>query len=291
MFVRTICHLQNDLSAAAVSPEHIVEEPAILRKRRILATALSPILPGAGQWLLGDKRGGVIFLALFGLLSLCFWPLRLPKSFVGFELLLVAAMLICVVATWCALRVSSAACTCGPRWWLIFLIPLALMISFAHYNWLLRVAGFRIFDVPSTGMQPTVLNGDRILIDLRQYQDAKPRPPDIVIFRKDDLFFIKRVVAVGGDSVESKDDVLFVNGHQLEEPYARHVGNPPPELREFGPTQISQGELFVVGDNRDVSRDSRLPDFGPVGEQSVVGKALYVIRSASNSKRYGTDLR
>ncbi len=177
----------------------------------------------------------------------------------------------------------------GPRWWLLFLIPLALMISFVHSNLLLRVAGFQIFDVPSTGMQPTVLNADRILIDLRKYRDGKPKPHDIVIFHKDGLFFIKRVVAIGGDTIESKDGVLFVNAHQLQEPYVQHIGNPPPELQEFGPTQIPQGELFVVGDNRDVSRDSRLPDFGSVSEQSVAGKALYVLRSTS--KRYGTDLR
>jgi len=281
--------MEND-SAAAASPERIEDQTAIGRKRRILATVLSPILPGTGHWLLGDKRDGVIFIAFFGVLSLCFWPLRLPKSFVGLQLLMVAAMLVCVVATWGALRVSSAASTRGPRWWLVFLLPLALMISFAHSNWLLRAAGFQIFDVPSTGMQPTVLNADRILIDLRQYRDAKPKSHDIVVLhKKDGLFFIKRVVAVGGDTIEGKDDVLFVNGHQLEEPYVQHLGNPPPELREFGPTQIPQGELFVVGDNRDVSRDSRLPDFGPVGEQSVAGKALYVLRSTS--KRYGTDLR
>jgi signal peptidase I len=281
--------MKNDSSAAAASHERIEGQPAIGRKRRILAAVLSPILPGTGHWLLGDKRGGAIFLALFGGLSLCFWPLRLPKSFVGLELLVVAVMLVCAAATWSALRVLSAASTRGPHVWLIFLIPLALMISFAHSNWLLRVAGFQVFDVPSTGMQPTVLNADRILIDLRQYRVAKPNPHDIVIFHKDGLFFIKRVVAIGGDTVESKDGVLFVNGHQLEEPYAQHVGNPPPELRQFGPLQIPQGELFVVGDNRDVSRDSRLPDFGPIGEQSVAGKALYVLRSTS--KRYGTDLR
>jgi signal peptidase I len=281
--------MENDSTSAAASPERTGGQPAIGRKRRILAALLSPILPGTGHWLLGDKRDGAIFLALFGVLCLCFWPLRLPKSFVGIQLLVVAAMLVCVVATWTALRVSSAASTRGPRSWLIFLIPLALMISFVHSNWLLRVAGFQVFDVPSTGMQPTVLNSDRILIDLRQYRDAKPKPHDILIVHKDGLFFIKRVVAVGGDTIEGKDDALFVNGHQLEEPYAQHVGNPPSELREFGPTQIPQGELFVVGDNRDVSRDSRLRDFGPVGEQSVAGKALYVLRSTS--KRYGTDLR
>ncbi len=280
--------MEND-SNAATSSERIEGQPAIGRKRRILAAVLSPILPGTGHWLLGDTRGGVIFLALFGVLSLCFWPLRFPKSFIGLQLLAGAAMLVCVIATWGALRVSSAASTRGPRWWLLFLIPLALMISFMHSNWLLRVAGFQIFDVPSTGMQPTVLNADRILIDLRQYRDAKPKPHDIVIFRKDGLFFIKRVVAVGGDTIERKDGVLFLNGHQLEEPYVQHVGNPPPELREFGSTQIPQGELFVVGDNRDVSRDSRLPDFGPVSERSVAGKALYVLRSTL--KRFGTDLR
>lgn len=281
--------MENDHSAATASPQGLEGQPYFGRMRRILAAALSPILPGAGHWLLGDKRSAVIFLALFGVLGLCFCPLRIPKSFVGLVFLIWAVMLVCVVATWSALRVSSASSTRGPRWWLLFLMPLALMISFAHSNWLLRLAGFQIFDVPSTGMQPTVLNADQIMIDLRQYRDAKPKPHDIVVFRKDGLFFIKRALAVGGDIIESKDGVLFVNGRQLEEPYVQHVGNPLPELLEFGPTQIPQGELFVVGDNRDVSRDSRLPDFGPVGEQNVVGKALYVIRSTSH--RYGTDLR
>jgi signal peptidase I len=281
--------MESDHSAAAASPQCLESRPSIGQKRRIFAAALSPILPGAGHWLVGDKRSTVIFLALFGMLGLCFWPLRVPKSFVGLMLLVWAVMLVCVVATWSTLRISSAPSTRGPRWWLLFLIPLALVVSFAHSNWLLRVAGFKIFDVPSTGMQPTVLNADRILIDLRKYRDAKPKPHDIVIFRKDGLFFIKRAVAVGGDRIESKDGVLFVNGHQLEERYVQHVGNPAPELLEFGPTQIPQGELFVVGDNRDVSRDSRLPDFGPVREQNVVGEALYVLRSTSH--RYGTDLR
>jgi signal peptidase I len=238
---------------------------------------------------LGDQRDGTIFLVMFGVLSLCFWPIRLPKNYIGLQVVVSATILICAIATWSALCVESPVSTRGPRWWLVFLIPLALMVSFAHSNWLLRVAGFQLFQVPSTGMQPTVLNADRILVDLRQYRNMEPRSHDIVIFRKDGLFFIKRVLAVGGDTIEGKDGVLFVNGHPLEEPYVQHIGNPPRELTEFSPRQIPSGELFVVGDNRDVSRDSRLLDFGTVGEKSVAGKALYIV--SSTSKRYGGDPR
>jgi hypothetical protein len=180
---------ENDSSIATARSERIGSHPASGRKPRILAAVLSPLLPGIGHWLLGDKQGGIIFPALFGVLGLCFWPLRLPKSFVWLQLLLVGAMLVCVVATWSALRVTSAASVRGSRWWLAFLIPFALMISFVHSNWLLRAAGFELFDVPSTGMQPTVLNADRILVDKRQYRDARPKLNDIVVFHKDSLFW------------------------------------------------------------------------------------------------------
>jgi signal peptidase I len=163
------------------------------------------------------------------------------------------------------------------------------MASLAHSNWLLLAAGFRPFDVPSTGMEHTILKGDRVIVDLRQYRASNPKPRDVVIFSKDGTFFIKRVVAVGGDTIEGKDGVIFVNHQRLEEPYAQHLGNAPVELNEFGPVEIPQQHLFVTGDNRDVSRDSRMPEFGLVTEKSITGKALYIIRS--QWRRVGTDLR
>jgi signal peptidase I len=80
-----------------------------------------------------------------------------------------------------------------------------------------------------------------------------------------------------------------VNRQPLEEPYVQHHGNALVGLNEFGPMEIPPGELFVAWDNRDVSRDSRMPEFGLVPEKSVGGKSLYIIRS--KWKRVGTDLR
>jgi signal peptidase I len=92
---------------------------------------------------------------------------------------------------------------------------------------------------------------------------------------------IKRVVASGGDTVEGKGSLVLVNGHPLSEPYIEHIGY---ELHlnlntaEFGPVIVGPGELFVLGDNRDNSIDSRAAEFGPVTENSVTGRVLYVVR-------------
>jgi signal peptidase I len=143
--------------------------------------------------------------------------------------------------------------------------------------------------VPSTAMERTVLQGDRIAVDFRQYRQSKPKSRDIVVLRKDGAFFVMRVMAVPGDVIEGKDGAIIVNGRRLEEPYVQHLGNAPVQLNEFGPVSIPEGKLFVIGDNRDVSMDSRMPEFGLVNEARVEGMALYIIDSQSH--RDGTDLR
>jgi signal peptidase I len=198
-------------------------------------------------------------------------------------------MCLCTAAAWHALRTPSHRTIQGSRWWLCVLVPLALLSSFAHSNWLLLAAGFRPFDIPSTGMEQTVLSGDRVIADLRQYRNSRPKTRDVVIFSKDATLFIKRVVAVGGDTIEGKDGAIFVNSQRLNEPYVRHLANVSVVPKEFGPVEISSGELFVMGDNRDVSRDSRMSDFGMVPEKTVAGEALYIIRSKWG--RLGNDLR
>jgi len=140
-------------------------------------------------------------------------------------------------------------------------------------------------------MEPTILQGEHIVLDLTQYRDSKPKSRDIVVIRKDGLFLIKRVIAIGGDTIEGKDGAIIVNGNRLEEAYAQHIGNPeaPAQLNEFGPIHIPPGKLFVMGDNRDISWDSRMPEFGLVDEETLAGGVLYIVGSRSHRNR--TDSR
>jgi signal peptidase I len=246
-------------------------------------------LPGIGQLLLGKTWLGIVFISAFALLGFLYSPVRLPHSYFGLQLLILAVVAVCISSTWHALRSRTGRTPQPSRWWLVLVLPIALVASFAHSNWLFLAAGFRPFDVPSTGMERTILNGDRVVVDLEQYRNAAPRRGDVVVFKKEGTFFAKRVIAIGGDTVQGNDGVVMLNQKSLEEPYAIHAGNAPDQLNTFGPVTVSAGTVFVMGDNRDVSRDSRISDFGLVANDSVSGRCLYILRSKSG--KVGRDAR
>jgi signal peptidase I len=138
-------------------------------------------------------------------------------------------------------------------------------------------------------MEPTLLKGDRVIVDLRYYRDSEPRSRDVVVFAKDGTIFPKRVVGVGGDTIEVEPGVIVLNGQALDQPYVQHIGNAPEELNDFHPARIPPERFFVMGDNRDLSRDSRMKDFGVVAKSDVIGRALYII--GSKRERLGKSLR
>ena len=129
------------------------------------------------------------------------------------------------------------------------------------------------FTIHQISMQPTLLEGDRILLSRLTYHFRDPKPGDIIVFHSpvvkgEDL--VKRIVAVGGDRVAIKDGVLYVNGVAQEEPYLfeRPFRGDMPEL------SVPEGKVFVLGDNRNNSGDSRF--FGPIDEDLIIGCALCV---------------
>lgn len=134
------------------------------------------------------------------------------------------------------------------------------------------------FWIPSPSMTPTLEVDDRVLVNKLAYRTHDVHRGDLVVFERPpqasdgegneikDL--IKRVVAVGGDTLEARDGQVYVNGERIEEPYLVD-GTPTDNL----PRQvIPEGFVFVMGDNRTNSQDSRY--FGPIDEDTIVGRAF-----------------
>lgn len=123
-------------------------------------------------------------------------------------------------------------------------------------------------DVEGSSMEPSLHTGERVMIDKLTYEFTAPQRGDIVVIELADspIPLIKRVIAVAGETVELRSGVVFVDGMQLDEPYLQNVNQ-----QNFGPLTISAEHVFVMGDNRPVSRDSR--SFGEVDIYRVTGQA------------------
>lgn len=133
---------------------------------------------------------------------------------------------------------------------------------------------FRIVDVSGDSMNPTLLNGDKLIVSDVFY---KPKQGDIVIFRKDEYkaeALVKRVIATEGQTIEIDFDRgrVYVDGELLDEPY---IAEPTHNQLDFqGPQTVPEGCVFVMGDNRNASSDSRRAQIGMVDERLIVGKVL-----------------
>jgi signal peptidase I len=153
------------------------------------------------------------------------------------------------------------------------------------------------FFIPSESMVHTLEVGDRVLVSRMSYQLHEPRRGDIVVFtspfetqgksnsrslpsrvihtvlesvglrQPSTEDFIKRVIALPGETVEGRNGKILINGRELVEPY---LAEEP--VGDFPPKAIPKGQLWVMGDNRNRSSDSRV--FGPIKKSKIVGRAI-----------------
>ncbi len=129
------------------------------------------------------------------------------------------------------------------------------------------------FTIHQISMESTLLEGDRILLSRLTYHFRDPQSGDVIVFdspvnQNEDL--VKRVVAVAGQTVEIEDGRLYVDGVAQEEPYLLEQ----PFEGAYPETVIPPGQVFVMGDNRNNSGDSRL--FGPIDIDTIIGKAFVI---------------
>ena len=122
-------------------------------------------------------------------------------------------------------------------------------------------------------MLPLLHSGDRIFVDESDQARSALHDGDIIVLRRNDTIVLKRIVAMQGETIVGANRKVFRNGKQLDEPYlAPARGQDIPAQITFATRTVGPGELFVMGDNRDISADSRLPKYGPVHISDVVGK-------------------
>ena len=174
----------------------------------------------------------------------------------------------------------------------LFIIALVIAIY-------LQAFVIKPFMIPSPSMEPTLQDGDRVLVDRTTYHFREPRRGEVIVFRFDpndeanwtqggnalarsldllaeilnithqeSLQFIKRVVGIGGDTVELRDGVLYVNGELYEADYEYVQDN------ANGKWEVPEGTVMVMGDNRPNSNDSRRWGFVPL--QAVIGRGVVI---------------
>lgn len=154
-------------------------------------------------------------------------------------------------------------------------VLLCLIVGFAVFRIAFGLTYFRVY-VVGASMEGTLNGavaensegGDYVYA----FRTSTPHRGDIIVIDTADKPIIKRVIALGGDKVELKEGVLYVNGIIVEEPYVSGDNNTPSEPRNtFPETEIPAGHMFFMGDNRDVSIDSRSEKYGTLPVDNMMG--------------------
>ena len=166
-----------------------------------------------------------------------------------------------------------------------YIEPIVIAVLIALF---IRAFIVQAFKIPSSSMEPTLLVGDYLLVnkfiygvripysDIKFFEYKKPKRGDIIVFifpkdRKKD--FIKRVIGTEGEKVTLLHNKIYIDDKLIDDPWG-HFTIPRSSIEDYGPVKVPEGSLFVMGDNRDNSQDSRF--WGFVKTNEVKGKAFIV---------------
>lgn len=148
------------------------------------------------------------------------------------------------------------------------------IIAAAAAALLLRAFCFEIILVDGDSMMPTLITNERIGVEKISRYTALPERGDIIITRYPDMdgTFVKRTIGLPGETVEIRDSTVYINGVPLQEDY---VTSEP--YADMEPVLVPEDHVFVMGDNRAHSMDSRASYIGPVSRDAIIGHGVFVL--------------
>jgi len=159
-------------------------------------------------------------------------------------------------------------------------------------------SGVKGYKIPSSNMEPSLMVGDYFYADMKYFKENKPKRYGIIVFQypKDpSKEFIERVIGLGGEKVEMVKNKIYINDQRINDPWGHYVDDItmggvtfPSPTGNFGPVVVPKDSLFLLGDNRDNSNDSRF--WGFVSTDKIRGKPLYIYW-ARDKRRIGTEIR
>ncbi len=130
--------------------------------------------------------------------------------------------------------------------------------------------------VKESSMEPTLWENNYLILSKQSYTFGEPKRGDIIVFHSDlktedgkEKLLIKRVIGLPGETISIMDGYVYIDGEMLDEPYIKNITTGYIEGLE-----IPEGHIFAMGDNREVSKDSRSEDVGCIAIDKIVGKAV-----------------
>lgn len=286
------------------------ESPAAPKSRwkgPVIASLLSLLVPGLGQWRNREPWKGFIAAVVFPSSAMLVGYSGIFLSFkglVGFIALRVFLLALICIDAFRGGRLNQQFRKSFQQARLLYLATGVLILTctiFPATDYFLRKFGyFRAFKVTSASMCPTICEGERIFADMDAFVGNAPKRGDVILLDFHSAhgpLFIKRIVGVPGDIVSEKDGKIQVNG----KPFwglglPRVCGKPKDESLtrgeepRFDPVVVPELSFFVVGDNSSNSNDSRIPGFGLATPNQIKGRPLHIYWSNEKS-RIGCSVR
>ena len=255
-----------------------------IKRKPIVAAIFSSLAPGLGQLYNGQIIKGIIFLLSLILLPIIMFRIGLHHSFYGLAIILLVFMfflLFIIGEAFFAARKKKEFIPKSYNRWYIYLLIILLInsIILIPTNFLTnKVLGFSAYKMPTGSMEPTLRVGDYLVADLKYFKKSKLQREDLVVLHSPEdpaKIFIKRIIALEGEKIEIKSKQVYINDAQLPEVYKVHLDNKVyPGRDNYGPVVVPSDYCFVLGDNRDKSRDSRHWDSLPL--KNIKGKPVYI---------------